>query len=63
VLERYREIASSGDSWREIEGRVIDRYEAAHARVTLDYAALCAARDKEKAEAVARVKASQAAQK
>ncbi len=63
VLERYRELAASGDSWREIEGRVIDRYEAAHARDLIEYGALCAARDKEKAAAVARVTAAQAAQK
>ena len=63
VLGHYRELVASGDSWREIEGRVIDRYEAARARATLEYAALCAARDKEKEAAVARVKAAQAAEK
>ena len=45
-----------------IEGRVIDRYEAARARDTLEWAALCAGRDREKAEAVARVKAALPAQ-
>jgi citrate lyase subunit beta/citryl-CoA lyase len=59
VLELYRELAATSDTWREIEGRVIDRYEAARARDTLEWAALCAARDKEKAAAVARVKAAQ----
>jgi citrate lyase subunit beta/citryl-CoA lyase len=63
VIEQYRQLASASDAWREVNGRVIDRYEAAHARATLEYAALCAARDKEKADAVARVKAAQDAQK
>jgi citrate lyase subunit beta/citryl-CoA lyase len=62
VIEQYRQLAATSDTWREVDGRVIDRYEAAHARKTLDYAALCAARDKEKADAVARVKAQQGAQ-
>jgi len=59
VIEQYHLLAATGDTWREVEGRVIDRYEAARARKTLDYAALCAARDQEKAVAVARVKAAQ----
>jgi citrate lyase subunit beta/citryl-CoA lyase len=63
VIEQYELLAATGDTWREVEGRVIDRYEAAHARKTLHYAALCAVRDQEKAAAVARVKAAQAAQK
>jgi citrate lyase beta subunit len=63
VIEQYRQLTSTGDAWREVNGRVIDRYEAAHARATLEYAALCAARDKEKAEAAARVKAAQDAEK
>ena len=45
---------STGETWIEIEGRVIDRYEAARARDTLEWAELCAERNREKAEAVAR---------
>ena len=63
VLEQYAALAGTGDTWREIEGRVIDCYAAARARDTLEWAALCAARDKEKAEAVARVKAGRDAEK
>jgi citrate lyase subunit beta/citryl-CoA lyase len=55
VLERYRELAESHDTWIEINGRVVDKYEAARARDTLEWAALCAERDQEKAAAVARV--------
>ena len=62
VLEQYHEFSGSSDTWREVNGRVIDRYEAARARETLHFAELCAARDKEKAEAVARAKAQEAAQ-
>jgi citrate lyase beta subunit len=35
VLERHRELAGTGDTWIAIDGRVIDRYEAARARDTL----------------------------
>ncbi|MGE5525554.1 MAG: HpcH/HpaI aldolase/citrate lyase family protein [Rhodospirillaceae bacterium] len=58
VLEQYAGIEGSSDTWREIEGRIIDRYEAARARDTLDWAAACARRDQEKAQAVARVRAA-----
>lgn len=58
VLEQHRQLTASGDTWMEVEGRVIDRYEAARARDTLDWAELCAERNREKAEAVARSKAA-----
>lgn len=57
VLDQHRRLAGTGETWMEIEGRVIDHYEAARARDTLDWAGLCAARDREKAEAMARTKA------
>jgi citrate lyase subunit beta/citryl-CoA lyase len=55
VLERYREMASS-ETWIEVQGRVIDLYEAARAQDTLEWARLCAERDREKAEAIARTR-------
>jgi citrate lyase subunit beta/citryl-CoA lyase len=71
VLEQYRRLEASGERWIEIELnalgaaaktprtlRVIDRYEAARASGLLDWAAACALRDREKADAVARVKAA-----
>ena len=58
VLEIYAKLEASGETWLEAEGRVIDRYEADRARELLDWAALCAARNKEKEEAVAREKHS-----
>ena len=60
VLEEYRKMAGSGDTWREVNGHIIDRYEAARARDTLEWASLCAERNREKAEAVARVQAAMA---
>ena len=63
VIEQYRQLAVTSDTWRDVDGRVIDHYEAARARGMLEWAALCAARDKEKTEAVARVKAAQGAAK
>ena len=59
VLERYRELDGSGETWVELEGRVIDRYEAERAAELLDWAKLCAERDREKAEAVAKVRANE----
>ena len=60
VLERYGQLAGTGETWMEAEGRVIDRYEAARARDTLEWAALCAERNREKNEAVTRTKAAMA---
>ena len=53
-------MAGTGDTWIVIDGRVIDRYEATRARDTLEWAALCAERDREKAEAVLRTQAAMA---
>ena len=62
VLEQYERVKASGETFLEIEGRVIDRYEAARARDTIEWAAACAERDREKAEAVARTRAALAAE-
>jgi citrate lyase subunit beta/citryl-CoA lyase len=63
VLEHYSTLEDTSETWIEIEGRLIDRYEAGRARELLEWAALCEARDKEKAAAVARVKAQQSGEK
>lgn len=62
VLEQFERLAATHEPWMEVESRVIDRYEAQRARDTLEWAELCAARNREKAEAVARVQAQMAAQ-
>ncbi len=61
VLERYRELAGGSETWIEIDGRVIDRYEAARAQDTLEWAEACADRDREKAEAIARTRVAEGA--
>jgi citrate lyase subunit beta / citryl-CoA lyase len=58
VLEQYEQLSRTSVTWREIDGRVIDRYEAKRARDTLEWAEQCAARDREKAEAVTRVQSA-----
>ena len=62
VLERHAELAKTGETWTEIDGRIIDEYEATRARDVLQWAELCAERDREKAEAVARVRTAMAGQ-
>ena len=62
VLEQYRRVTESGEPWLEVESRVIDRYEAARARDTLEWAQACDERNREKAQAVARTKAAMAAE-
>jgi citrate lyase subunit beta/citryl-CoA lyase len=60
VLEQFAELEGKSDTWMEIEGRVIDCYEAERARELLEWARLCSERNREKAKAVARAKAAQA---
>ena len=57
VLEQYRSLQGTGNTWQEVDGRVIDRYEASRARELLEWAAMCADRDREKADAIARTQA------
>jgi hypothetical protein len=45
--------------WEESDGRVIDVYEARRAEELVEWAQLCADRDAEKAECVARMKAAE----
>src|SRR5690606_7586308 len=61
VLAQYERVEASGETWLEVDGRVIDRYEAARARDTIAWAEACAERDREKALAVARTRAELAA--
>jgi len=63
VLEQYEQVCQGDQTWLEIDGRIIDRYEAQHARDTIEYAAACAERDREKAQAVACTQAAVAGQK
>jgi citrate lyase subunit beta/citryl-CoA lyase len=57
VLEQFGALAESSDTWVEVNGRIIDRYEAARAQELLEWAAVCAERNQDKAAAVARTQA------
>jgi hypothetical protein len=59
VIERYRALQRAGMVFEEIDGRVIDVYEARRAEELLEWADLCAERNADKAEAVARTKAAE----
>ncbi len=59
VLEQYRQLKASGKVWEEIDGRVIDGYEARRAEELLEWAQACTERDREKAEAVARTRGAE----
>lgn len=60
VLEQYALIEKEEKCWAEIEGQVIDRYEAKRAQLTLHWSRLCEARNREKKLAVEKVKEGQA---
>ena len=64
VLEQFRALDASSDTWQEVKkdgrARIIDRYEAARATELLEWARLCAQRDRGKEEAVARAQATEA---
>ena len=59
VLERYQALQRAGKVFEVLNGRVIDVYEARRAEELLEWAELCAERNAEKAEAVARTKAAE----
>ena len=67
VLEQVRGLEGSSDTWKEVEkdGRtwIIDAYEAGRVSELLEWAELCAQRDRSKEEAVARVRAEKSAAK
>jgi citrate lyase subunit beta/citryl-CoA lyase len=59
VLERYQALQRAGKGFEEFDGRITDVYEARRAEELLEWAELCAERNAEKAEAVARTKAAE----
>jgi citrate lyase subunit beta / citryl-CoA lyase len=58
VIKRYKALQRAGKVWEESDGRMIDVYEARRAEELLEWAQLCADRNAEKAECVARAKAA-----
>jgi citrate lyase subunit beta/citryl-CoA lyase len=57
VIEAFDKLTDAGESVGEADGKVIDKYEHAMARRTLDWAAACAAKDAYKARTLSRAQA------
>ena len=51
ILEFYIQLDAAGEVEGELDGRTVDRYEAARAQELIEWAELCANRDAEKAAA------------
>ena len=51
VMDFFRELDQKGEVEGELDGRIVDRYEAARADELIEWSALCAQRDAEKASA------------
>jgi citrate lyase subunit beta / citryl-CoA lyase len=60
VLAAWRRLDEDGEAEGVVDGRVVDRYEAARAAELLEWAAACAAMDARKERMVARTRARQA---
>ncbi len=58
VVATFNELTDAGESVGRLDGKVIDKYEFALARRTLDWSAACAAKDAYKARALSRAQAS-----
>jgi citrate lyase subunit beta/citryl-CoA lyase len=61
VVEAYELLVEEGESVGQLDGKVVDKYEYALARRTLDWAAQCAQKDAYKARALARAQAAEKA--
>jgi citrate lyase subunit beta/citryl-CoA lyase len=61
VIEEYERLADAGESVGTFEGKVVDKYEYAWAKETLEWAAECAVKDRYKARALARAQAAEKA--
>jgi len=59
VIEAYEELTDAGESVGELAGKVIDKYEYAAAKRTLEWTAQCAAKDAYKRRAMKRAQASE----
>ena len=57
VVDAFDALTDAGEAVGEVDGKVIDKYEAALARRTQDWAAACAAKDAYKARALDRAQA------
>jgi citrate lyase subunit beta/citryl-CoA lyase len=57
VVDAFDALTDAGESVGQVDGKVIDKYEHALAKRTLDWAAACAAKDAYKARALSRAEA------
>ena len=62
ILEFYYDLDSRGEAEGDMDGRTIDKYEASRAAELIEWAAMCARRDAEKAAARERTQAAEAEQ-
>ncbi len=60
VVEAFDRLTGEGEAVGALDGKVIDKYEQAKARRTLEWAAACAAKDAHKARTLARAQAQEA---
>jgi citrate lyase beta subunit len=60
ILAYFAQLDEQGEVEGELDGRVIDKYAAAHAAELLEWSALCAQKDAYKARAQARTRALEA---
>jgi len=57
VVEEYHRLSDAGESVGTFEGKVVDKYEYAAAKETLEWTEACAAKDRYKARALERAQA------
>ncbi|MGE3537091.1 MAG: CoA ester lyase [Candidatus Tectimicrobiota bacterium] len=60
ILEYFAQLDARGEVEGELDGRIVDKYEAARAADTLEWSALCAQKDAQKARAQAQTRAQEA---
>jgi cytochrome c len=60
ILAYFAQLDEQGEVEGDLDGRVVDKYEAARAAELLEWSALCAHKDAHKARAQARARALKA---
>jgi hypothetical protein len=60
VLEFFAQLDARSEVEGELDGRLVDKYEAARAAELLEWSELCAQKDAHKASAQARTRAQEA---
>ena len=60
ILAYFAQLDEQGDVEGELDGRIVDKYEAARAAELIEWAELCAQKDARKARAQAQARALEA---